>query len=307
MKNDFKTCLILAMLLLSLQSMVAQNQFFPLFNDKPTWNELTIRNSFSGGSSLSTRVFSYQEEKKFCGHTYSMTTINNEKIGVRNEGTKTYFRLSEKCTDKEYLLYDFGMKVGEKQYFAYTAFNTLDSSLFTLKKIDSVNYLDKKSRRFLYDFEYYKSSIGDNTITKEMEIIEGVGSTRHPFFAVEGLARSLVDGPSFLLLCAFNNQKQIYQTPNYKNCIYETVGNDDMEETNDFVVFPNPSTEKIVVTLSPTAEKSTLEVCNLNGQKIFSAAFSDTLEIETSSWQSGYYVVYIKNNTVNRHVKILKL
>jgi hypothetical protein len=279
---------------------------FPLHDDNPKWNELLKTNSFGGGTSLTTKTFVYDSKISICNKEYSLFIYSIDKMYVRNEGKKTYYRLSKDCNSKEYLLYDFDMKVGDQKYFRMMA-GSADSSLFVLKKIDTTWHHFQKVRRFHYDFDYFVQSNGSKII-KKMILQEGVGSLWHPFFPVERLWRSLVDGPSFSLLCGDVGMEERYREDYFLRCdinIVPTIEVD--EESQNWQISPNPFEENIQISTTENADKTHVTIFDLNGKVIYQSDFQTNININSSNFIKGIYFIQLKNNGKKVMRKMVKM
>jgi Secretion system C-terminal sorting domain len=282
---------------------------FPLYKDNPLWSELaTLPLNGSGGGSSKTFKMNYKNKSNFCGKEYSLVEYDTYKMYLRNEGKKTYFRLSQDCSDKEYLLYDFDMKVGDKKYFPMQIKNTdIDSSLFTLKKIDTIWHYYQKVRRFYYDFEYYKPANAPAEI-KTMVLQEGVGSLWHPFFPVQALWRSKVDGPNFELLCTDVPSYAYYRKRYDLKCDINSIATNDLDDSgNQWLISPNPFDENISISNDESEEKTKVLIVDLNGKIIYQTDFQNATNINTANFSKGIYFIQLKNKETQTTRKLIKM
>lgn len=128
-----------------------------------------------------------------------------ERIGfVRTDSKKVYFKAS--AQGKEYLLYDFGLKVNDKVYCPYFE---LDSAQYNVLAVDSVNVNGIKRLHLKVRHEDYYI---DGPIT--MDWIEGIGNLKNPFYQ-EVFGRS---GFSDEVRCISADTGMIYMNPNYDDC-----------------------------------------------------------------------------------------
>lgn len=82
---------------------------------------------------------------------------------------------------------------------------------------------------------------------------------------------------------------------------------DTFDTTNNFIVYPNPTTSKIFITSKEYV--SSYEVYNTLGQKVKEGNFNAVLEqeeLDLTALQSGLYILNFKGEKVNKTVKIIK-
>ena len=82
---------------------------------------------------------------------------------------------------------------------------------------------------------------------------------------------------------------------------------DTFNNSNNFVVYPNPTTSKIYITSKDYV--GNYEIFNTVGQKISEGSFNSILdqkELDLSSLQSGLYILNFKGENSNKSVRIIK-
>jgi subtilisin family serine protease len=82
---------------------------------------------------------------------------------------------------------------------------------------------------------------------------------------------------------------------------------DTFDNSNSFVVYPNPTTSKIFITSKENV--GNYEMYNALGQKVGEGAFNDSLEdkeLDLSNLQNGLYILNFKGINFNKTVKIIK-
>ncbi len=109
----------------------------------------------------------------------------NNAIFVRSDSLRTHFRKSSNCLDKEYLMYNYELNVGD---ITYVGFNqelgiSEDTSLFQLISVDSIFVMNIK--RLQYTLTYDRCNLGFMQDT--MHWLYGIGSFDHPFFSIKCL------------------------------------------------------------------------------------------------------------------------
>ena len=209
-----------AILLGSLLASGAGNQAnaqqpFPTCSDSGTWS--VLRCLYGIGVWCGTESISYDYTDTLCGRTWSVYDwpgFGGPNVAyIRNEGQRTLLRRTSDCLDKEYVVYDFSMEVGDSLYAPMTMdIMDPDTTLFVLQDIDTVDVLGVERRRFslLYD------PCNENFVNTPMQWIEGIGSTTYPFFPVECMCDFCEQ--SFGLLCYDSAGVQLYLDPFYGTC-----------------------------------------------------------------------------------------
>ncbi len=89
--------------------------------------------------------------------------------------------------------------------------------------------------------------------------------------------------------------------------IEQALNIDTFDNSNSFVVYPNPTSSKIFITSKENV--GTYEIYNTLGQKVGEGAFNDSLEdkeLDLSNLQNGLYILNFKGINFNKTVKIIK-
>lgn len=82
---------------------------------------------------------------------------------------------------------------------------------------------------------------------------------------------------------------------------------DTFDTTNNFIVYPNPTSSKIFITSKEYV--STYEIYNALGQKVQEGNFNAILEqeeLDLSVLQSGMYIINLKAENLNKSIKVIK-
>src|ERR1700741_3506336 len=149
---------------------VSAQKVFPLTSDNAHWNVFN-----SGGfppQPGSTRIYTLVKDTIMCGFSYSK--IGGENGYVRTQGNKVYIRNTNNCSKKEYLMYDFGMQVGDSAYcgFDISHGSGPDTTSFKVVNIDTIIQFGRKLKRLKMHFDGYP----------QMNWIVAIGSDIHPFY-----------------------------------------------------------------------------------------------------------------------------
>ncbi len=234
---NLKTKIILLPFLLITNLSIAQNAF-PSFADSASWN---VMECF--WSNCVTNNYHFDYDTVFCGQTYSKITFaSNGNAYFRADTSKVYFRKSTNCSDKEYLIYDFSINVGDTVFVGYDLFwnSGKDTAEFILASIDTVNYFGINRVRFnlLYD----PINMG-GPFFRPLKWIKSIGSDTHPFYPFN----CLWDGceSSYSLLCYDSSSIQLFQNTLVISCDTTIIGINEIKAENELNIFPSPFHDQI--------------------------------------------------------------
>lgn len=244
---------ILAMCLLGLSlSAVAQHPF-PTPADQPVWNVLDC--GTIDGLWCSTVPSMYIDSVSACGHAYGRTIVAYEDtLYVRNDGPRTVFRVGANCLDREYLMYDYSLSVGDTVYPSgpFMAGLGADSAWFILESIDTVVQQGVPRRRFGMNYDL---SNGTGTWGMgQMDWIEGIGSTTHPFYAGMCIV-DFVCAKWYQLLCYDSASVNLYLDTVLNTCdtvIMPTRIEEGGRGRGEMAVSWDPLTRELIVHLNPS-------------------------------------------------------
>jgi hypothetical protein len=78
-------------------------------------------------------------------------------------------------------------------------------------------------------------------------------------------------------------------------------------ENNIFSVYPNPTNDLVNIDLNSNETTSSIEICNLQGQKVYSAnEVIGSIKIDFSDYKRGVYFIRVTNgNRLNVEKLIL--
>lgn len=209
---------------------------------------------------------------------------------IREEDQKFYrYNIN---LQKEFLLHDFDLSVGDK---AYVSGDDCDHN--TVAWIDTI-YIGNTPRKHFHFF-------GSQYVT----LIEGVGSTR----GLESTPCNDFPSPLFLL-CYVQDQsylqlnQQFYPDVDCSSLI--VVSTEDVSD-NHFTLFPNPFSDEINIQIpSVKNQQLNIVVTNLLGTIMYQKQIAVSNEIETinpGNIPPGLYVVWLSSKDATSSFKILKL
>lgn len=273
---------------------------FPSFADNPTWNVLEYF-----GLNCSTWTYYYDYDTTFCNQIYSKVALPFNAIGyIRSDSSKTYFRTSSNCNEKEYLIYDYSLNIGDTTYVGFNLElgnqNQTDTNAFILSQIDTVNYFGIDRQRFKMNFDRCNTGV----MMDYMYWIKGIGSEQHPFYSLRCLCDFCEN--IFILLCFDSTTTQLYQNNFYNTCDTTfSVGLVESTQVFDISVSPNPFNEvtKIKVNSFNTMK---LKVFNTTGQMVKMLSGESELLLG-DDLKSGIYFVEIQSDNLTRVSKLVKL
>lgn len=104
-----------------------------------------------------------------------------------------------------------------------------------------------------------------------------------------------------------NNQNNLNSEQYVFDIIQNTLSIDHIDATNNFIVYPNPTSSKIFITSKEYV--SSYEIYNTLGQKVKEGSFNAVLEqeeLDLTALQSGMYILNFRGEKVNKTVRIVK-
>lgn len=205
---------------------------------------------------------------------------------VREENNRVYLI---DALGEEGLLYDFNVGLGDT--VTITNPLTIDGLFLTVVAIDSIETIDGYRKRW--------KLIADEFSPPEYWI-EGIGSESGVLNSGTGVFLGLCG--TYFLLCATEGNNQVYQNPQYENCYFNLLDNDEITfgKANDFL-FTYKAAEKKLLIQFPDFKQKKLMVTNIFGKVVYkNDVISERTSIDLSAYQSGVYVVsVITNGTIN--------
>lgn len=193
---------------------------------------------------------------------------------------KVFFMRADEM--KEYLLFNFNLKVGETMYIPLGLYepNSIEFKVFS---IDTIDLPDGKHKRFFYR---------ENTVDQRMRftLIEGIGCTDEPFKVFYRTA-----DPVFYLLNTYKAQscQYVLNEPCPPNpCT--SANNINNAETKEKLAFPNPCSNKLQINMDAPCQ---FNITNHLGQIILEGICD--AEIDVAGLATGIYSLNIfKENRI---------
>ena len=289
-----KKILFLLIFSIFLQNARAQ---FPTFKDNPIWKVV----DYTSGTPQLAKIVTWQfsGETTICNQTYSKILANKNTWFLRKDGNKTYIRIAEDCKEKEFLLYDFDMKVGDIHWVK--GYLAPDSMKIKLLSIDKVLYNNTLQNVFNLEYTY---PFGPQKAAS-LRWISNIGSPeRSPLYFLSCFPQ-LVDGYGFALACMSQNGNLIYENPKFPDC--KLVAANEISDFEKITIFPNPF-ENYTTIRSENESEKTIELFDCQGISVFKSSFKSEINIDTENLKQGIYFIKIKNeNRVETVCKIVKM
>lgn len=296
-----KTKLLLAFFCFGfIYSLKAQNPF-PIFSDNLQWNVKDETFPQVGPphnyvySYIYTNEYRFTQTAQMCGYTYSKT---NSNIFIRNEGQKVYARQSQNCNDYEYLIYDFGLQVGDSIKLRLASYYYYDDTLgYKLRADGLVNYQGQDRRALYFDVYYYKFGSNGSSVFFQDTWIEGIGSIIHPFYFEIGVYRPT--HTIYSLLCYFENDVQLFQSQ-HNSCYLTNLGIKENETSYNFSISPNPANDYFRINLENQIEfkNAVFRLSDVSGKLLWEKTFEEieNQNVSIQSLTSGVYILQLFSN-----------
>lgn len=306
MKNKILFLIIFSFLVF--QTGKSQN-CFPTFSDSAKWNVLQC--VYGIGFSCNTLTYQYDYDTLFCGHLYSkIKATSTGTIGyIRSDSSRAYIRVTNSCSDKEYLMYDFSMNNGDTIYLAYKLWNSWnnDTTKFILDS-SNTSIFSGVARRIYY-LKYNPEPYLSPDWFRPMIWIEGIGSTTNPFFPIECVHDYCET--SWQLLCFDSLGVQLYQDSVFKTCdtTYTDAGVNEFANENQLIIYPIPFTKSLTVSIE-NATIIEIEILNTLGERIyiFQGIGKNNLRLDAlDNLNEGIYFFKVQTNKGILTKKIIKI
>lgn len=278
--------LLLTFCILNSASLFGQS-YFPTASDSMSWNVCeTVYGVTTGYVNKSTSRFNIVRDTQMCGATYSVVDFyENETAYLRYDSAKVFIKPTNDCSVKDYLMYDFGLNIGDSVYCGYELFFSqggLDTTKFWVESIDSVN--GKKRLKL----KYFLSS-WDETYTHTIFWIEDFGADLHPFHALFPLTNQYCEC-DFDTLC----QYKFLDLPDSNKCFCDTTlyrtSIDDIAQSK-IETFPNPVENTWTINI---AQNASLNLFSLDGQIVLEKdIFQGANSIDMNELQQGVYLYQV--------------
>ncbi len=268
--------------------------------DRSTQQETSLANMVKEGAEYNTFIYNYfgyiepikTLTTKFEGYT---TIGENEYMDVYQKDTSTtneyeligYMREEDNGkvyfydNDKEYLLYDFGMEVGDsikiywQQCYECETYIRLDS--ITEEEIGGA--MRKCYHTSSNEFGFWGAPV---------VWVEGIGSLDGLFYPESMTAPG---GYITTLLCYKEKGELVYMNEEFDDCvIYNTLSKEEvMTETSISKVYPNPGEN--ILNIRTVISEGRIEVYDILGKVVYKQDITEEVtKIPTEGWAKGMYL-----------------
>ncbi len=234
---------------------------FPDWSYMPTWNILELSTELPNVAQ--THSYYMEEDTIFCGQKYSRIYLSDieQTLYVRSTNKKTYYRSKKDCDNKEYLLYNYDLEVGDTTWVGWEQYNQLskDTIAFVLNSVDTIHQFGIDRKRF-----NMVSPKGDEVYEGSLSWVEGMGSEIHPFYPFAKLNTDLLF--DYSLLCYDSSGVQLYQNPLWNTCDTNYTA---VEEINlsSISISPNPFNSQLKI--NSTNEKiQQVKIYSITGELV---------------------------------------
>ncbi len=245
-----------------------------------------------------TETIIFQQDTIIDGKTYrkvfrsldEFMTNWEEYCFIRETADKKVYMRSD-TSSQEYLLYDMGAAINDTLWItgieSYMGSWSFYSHNMVVTSIDSILIGNTYRERI-------NLNDSDSLRTANEEWIDGMGSMSGILHNASGL----VGGDWFELLCFEQNDSLIYQNPNSNSCFLESTNIENQKNiTNDFYIYPNPSTSNFTILLPENSKGISLTIANTTGQliQVIPLDKGQTVYQYTGKLSPGTYFIGIDN------------
>lgn len=274
--------ILLTSIFASLTILVSSQSFL---QENKTWNVVECMN-FSGCGTRSFRIIGDttigQVDYKKLYSTNDTTFTNWNLYGAMRENNNQVF-IYNSYLDSEELLYDFNLTVGDTFSTIVNTPDYIDCSIdIVVSSIDTVILENNEPRqRFTFSGEQW---------------ISGVGSLYGLIYV--GVDQCIFD-MYYDLSCCHENEELVFRSPNFDNCLINTVGLNENSTQISHSVYPNPFTQTTVLNFNYSSSQTyRLQIINSTGQVVMkiNQINSGKIEISGNELNSGIYFYLLTND-----------
>lgn len=321
-----KKLIPILLLLLSLKLSAQDSTYVPFDFENSEWylSETGCESQFAGDLTCYTANYklTYGGDSIYNGHTYKLIDFwqssydnANDSIYYDNDWRRHCAMLREDSgrvyvkhlyywamnggppvTDKELLLYDFNLALGDTFFFEdtlvydwnqpnYFIVNHVDSMLTNIGYRKTISLLPTINNGYLEDMHGGQPTYG-------LTWIEGVGSNKGLLYDIDYQLISTfgLQWYYFHFLCFSLNGQYVYGAG---TCDYPLSVNE--QKQNPISIYPNPAAENVSIDLPITYNKGTMQIYNLHGQLVKSASITGggLQSFNTSDIPNGVYTLVV--------------
>lgn len=209
------------------------------------------------------------------GDNYSLFYDDSHKVLLREETETGRLYRYDMEEDKEILLCDMSLEIGDTIQFCYTYYGMADFI------VDEISYTDsgKKVIHLVMDNPYIR-----------IVFTEGCFPSYNPF----GFTEEYIPNVYFRdLLCEYFNNEEVYHSPYYDECII-TILSIEEKDVYSTEVYPNPGNNILNIKISQ--QNVTIEIYDILGKLVYKQYVNEEVtKISTEGWMRGMYLWKVFN------------
>lgn len=264
-------------------------QPFPTFTDSAQWSVvLSVM-----GMSYGTQVLRFADTLSMCGHQYSVSEepIFGSSGYFRNEGSRTYVRRTTECSDREYLVYDFGLGVDDTTYVGMnTDWGDQDTSIAIVSEVVSIPYQGIVRRQFTILVDRCPTS-GSEPFLTPMYWLEGIGSLTHPFYPLLCICDGCETGMS--LSCFDSTGVALYRAGPNVTC-HQNVSVDEASPAPAFIIGQHMLNGSLAVKFPEEFRTGHLFIFDLAGRnRLSQQVIPATRSVQTGVLEAGVFIAIL--------------
>jgi hypothetical protein len=242
---------VLFILLISFafQNFLPAQTALPKVSDKPLWNIGFWRffENYGTGS-----ILKLEKDTAFCGKTWIKARWSNvdgtlpDYAYYRLEGKRAFFKINTRCDQKEYLMYDFDLKVGDTLVVPVLLGETEgnEGPVKVRVRVDSISTIilgGIQRKRMVVNYVSRSTYPGNPSENRDIWI-EGIGSQIFPLYPWGCVNRHLCNVALFYIRCFQLNSQIIYQDSRAPFCSNSIItSNSEPQNLNlNLNIYPNP-------------------------------------------------------------------
>lgn len=276
---------------------------FSLYEESPHWSQLDV--SFNLPNIASTKNLEYVAEYVLCGERYSRINFpeSEKRAYVRSDHEKAFFRRTENCIEREYLLYDFSLNLDDTTWVGWGHHDSQakDTAAFVVSKIEPFQQYGKNRKKLTLTY-----AEDDGAYAGKLHWVEGIGCLEHPFYPFAQMDDIFLH--KYELLCYDSANVQYYQNPKYTTCSVNYIAVSDLE-SKGFSISPNPFNDNIRI-YSEKEEIKDIQIYSSTGQLVPLNWYPEenTVLVELKGdHPNGLYVLRITTSNSQKNIKLLKI
>lgn len=287
---------------LILSSFLSKSQ---ILDTNTIWSENNLKYSYIYNDTVSINDALYHHINSHSDTLIQYNSNIEQTYLVREDGNKVFWR--EPFLNKDFLLYDFSLSIGDSIYVTPRTGMSYDSILLYCENVDTIEIMGNMRKRLtmktINASAYYDTDIE--------HWYEGIGSDLGLFNSGH-LALVFIDQVDPKLFCCHKVFYQVYQDSITNSC-HGTTGSASIDKEsllNQINIYPNPVTgNKFNILTDDNTRIKQINLYDSQGKKYeIDYTISDTQNfctVHTSTLSSGLYIVEIVSDSGHYRKKII--